>query len=145
VRENVCGADCHQLQGFVDLEYEIHADDPMPGVISSFAYMRGVLAGMGYVKPRLMRGYFRQRANTFSLFLKCPVPHPFHFCVKWVGNQKISLTETVKFFDLLALSVARPRRTTGHMPRAHCSWMLRLRPWCRVTMIAPAGFLPAHR
>ena len=37
--------------GFVDLEYEIHADDPMPGVISSFAYMRGVLAGMGYSTP----------------------------------------------------------------------------------------------
>jgi sugar phosphate isomerase/epimerase len=36
-------------QGFVDLEYEIHANDPMPGVISSFAYMRGVLAGMGYI------------------------------------------------------------------------------------------------
>jgi sugar phosphate isomerase/epimerase len=35
--------------GFVDLEYEVHADDPMPGVISSFAYMRGVLAGMGYL------------------------------------------------------------------------------------------------
>ena len=35
-------------QGFVDLEYEIHADDPMPGVIESFAYMRGVLDGMGY-------------------------------------------------------------------------------------------------
>ena len=34
--------------GFVDLEYEIHPDDPMPGVISSFAYMRGVLAGLGY-------------------------------------------------------------------------------------------------
>ena len=34
--------------GFVDLEYEINADDPMPGVIESFAYMRGVLAGMGY-------------------------------------------------------------------------------------------------
>jgi sugar phosphate isomerase/epimerase len=34
--------------GFVDLEYEVHADDPMPGVIASFAYMRGVLAGMGY-------------------------------------------------------------------------------------------------
>jgi sugar phosphate isomerase/epimerase len=33
-------------RGFVDLEYEIHPDDPMPGVISSFAYMRGVLAGM---------------------------------------------------------------------------------------------------
>ena len=32
--------------GFVDLEYEIHPDDPMPGVIKSFAYMRGVLAGM---------------------------------------------------------------------------------------------------
>jgi len=37
-----------KYQGFVDLEYEIHPDDPMPGVISSFAYMRGVLAGMGY-------------------------------------------------------------------------------------------------
>ena len=35
-----------KYNGFVDLEYEIHPDDPMPGVISSFAYMRGVLAGM---------------------------------------------------------------------------------------------------
>jgi sugar phosphate isomerase/epimerase len=35
--------------GYVDLEYEVHADDPMPGVISSFAYMRGVLTGMGYI------------------------------------------------------------------------------------------------
>jgi sugar phosphate isomerase/epimerase len=35
--------------GYVDLEYEVHADDPMPGVISSVAYMRGVLAGMGYI------------------------------------------------------------------------------------------------
>ncbi len=34
--------------GDVDLEYEIHADNPMPGVVESFAYMRGVLAGMGY-------------------------------------------------------------------------------------------------
>lgn len=33
--------------GFVDLEYEIHADDPMPGVTSSFAYMRGILADLG--------------------------------------------------------------------------------------------------
>jgi sugar phosphate isomerase/epimerase len=38
----------NRYEGFVDLEYEIHADDPMPGVTSSFAYMRGVLAGMGY-------------------------------------------------------------------------------------------------
>jgi sugar phosphate isomerase/epimerase len=34
--------------GFVDLEYEVHGDDPMPGVIESIAYMRGVLTGMGY-------------------------------------------------------------------------------------------------
>jgi sugar phosphate isomerase/epimerase len=40
-----------RYKGFVDLECEIHADDPMPGVISSFAYMRGVLAGMGYANP----------------------------------------------------------------------------------------------
>jgi sugar phosphate isomerase/epimerase len=36
-----------KYKGFVDLEYEIHPDDPMPGVVESFAYMRGVLAGMG--------------------------------------------------------------------------------------------------
>jgi sugar phosphate isomerase/epimerase len=34
--------------GNVDLEYEIHENDPMPGVIESFAYMRGILSGMGY-------------------------------------------------------------------------------------------------
>ena len=35
-------------KGSVDLEYEINANDPMPGVISSFAYMRGVQAGLGH-------------------------------------------------------------------------------------------------
>ncbi|HEU5458531.1 MAG TPA: sugar phosphate isomerase/epimerase [Terracidiphilus sp.] len=34
--------------GFVDLEYEVHPDNPMPGVLSSFAYMRGLLTGLGY-------------------------------------------------------------------------------------------------
>ncbi len=34
-------------QGFVDLEYEVHAEDPMPGVTSSFRFMRGVLAKVG--------------------------------------------------------------------------------------------------
>jgi sugar phosphate isomerase/epimerase len=35
--------------GFVDLEYEIHPDDPMPGVTTSFASMRRTLAAaMGY-------------------------------------------------------------------------------------------------
>src|SRR5580692_299782 len=37
-----------KYRGFVDLEYEIHPDDPTPGVIASFAYMRGILAGMGF-------------------------------------------------------------------------------------------------
>jgi sugar phosphate isomerase/epimerase len=35
-------------KGFVDLEYEVRPDDPMAGVISSLAYMRGILAGLGY-------------------------------------------------------------------------------------------------
>ncbi len=35
-----------RFQGCVDLEYEIHADDPLPGVERSFSYMRGVLAGL---------------------------------------------------------------------------------------------------
>jgi sugar phosphate isomerase/epimerase len=33
-------------KGGVMLEYEIHADNPLPGMQKSFAYMRGVLAGM---------------------------------------------------------------------------------------------------
>jgi sugar phosphate isomerase/epimerase len=33
-------------QGVCSLEYEIQADDPMPGMLKSFAYMKGVLAGM---------------------------------------------------------------------------------------------------
>jgi len=41
-----------KYKGFVDLEYEIHPDDPMPGIIASFAYMRGVLAGLGSASPR---------------------------------------------------------------------------------------------
>ena len=32
--------------GYVNLEYEIDADDPLPGMTESFAYMRGVLAGL---------------------------------------------------------------------------------------------------
>ncbi len=35
-------------QGFVDLESEVHPEDPMPGVLSCLAYMRGVLAGLRY-------------------------------------------------------------------------------------------------
>lgn len=33
-------------QGYVNLEYEIDAEDPLPGMQKSFAYMRGVLAGL---------------------------------------------------------------------------------------------------
>ncbi len=33
-------------QGYVNLEYEIDGDDPMPGMMKSFSYMRGVLAGL---------------------------------------------------------------------------------------------------
>ena len=36
-----------RFAGYVNLEYEIDADDPLPGMKQSFAYMRGVLAGLG--------------------------------------------------------------------------------------------------
>jgi sugar phosphate isomerase/epimerase len=49
VREIFKALIANEYKGFVDLEYEIFPDNPMPGVICSFAYMRGVLAGMGYV------------------------------------------------------------------------------------------------
>jgi sugar phosphate isomerase/epimerase len=45
-----------KYKGFVDLEYEIHPEDPMPGVIKSFAYMRGVLAGIGHGGAARMEG-----------------------------------------------------------------------------------------
>ena len=45
------GAIFKQLQktgyrGSVNLEYEINSDDPMPGMLHSFGYMKGVLAGL---------------------------------------------------------------------------------------------------
>jgi sugar phosphate isomerase/epimerase len=48
VREIFAELMAAKYEGFVDLEYEIHPDDPLPGVKESFAYMRGVLAGMGF-------------------------------------------------------------------------------------------------
>ncbi|HEX2716517.1 MAG TPA: sugar phosphate isomerase/epimerase [Gemmatimonadaceae bacterium] len=42
--------------GYVNLEYEIDADDPLPGMKQSFAHMRGVLAGLAASqKPRPRR------------------------------------------------------------------------------------------
>jgi sugar phosphate isomerase/epimerase len=38
--------DAIHYPGYVNLEYEIDADDPLPGMKQSFAYMRGVLAGL---------------------------------------------------------------------------------------------------
>jgi len=35
-----------QYKGFIDLEYEMQPDDPMPGVMTSFAFMRDALAGV---------------------------------------------------------------------------------------------------
>ncbi|RKY85452.1 sugar phosphate isomerase/epimerase, partial [candidate division KSB1 bacterium] len=35
-------------KGYVNLEYEINPDNPLSGMKESFAYMRGVLAGLGY-------------------------------------------------------------------------------------------------
>lgn len=35
-----------KYKGHVNLEYEIYPEDPLPGMKQSFAYMRGVLAGM---------------------------------------------------------------------------------------------------
>ena len=35
-----------RYQGYVNLEYEIDANDPMPGMKQSFAYMRGVLGAL---------------------------------------------------------------------------------------------------
>ncbi|NUO38058.1 MAG: sugar phosphate isomerase/epimerase [Gemmatimonadaceae bacterium] len=42
--------------GLVNLEYEIDADDPLPGMKQSFAYMRGVLAGMAAPPARTTSG-----------------------------------------------------------------------------------------
>jgi hypothetical protein len=53
-----------KYKGFVDLEYEIRPDDPMPGVISSFAYMRGVLAGMGYANQNTNQGLIRSSSAS---------------------------------------------------------------------------------
>ena len=38
--------------GYVNLEYEIDVDDPLPGMKQSFAYMRGALAGLDAARRR---------------------------------------------------------------------------------------------
>ncbi len=38
-------------EGYVNLEYEIDADDPLPGMQRSFSYMRGALAGLSVKNP----------------------------------------------------------------------------------------------
>ncbi len=38
-------------RGYVNLEYEIDADDPLPGMKQSLAYMRGALAGLDAARP----------------------------------------------------------------------------------------------
>jgi sugar phosphate isomerase/epimerase len=40
------------FRGYVNLEYEIDADDPLPGMKRSFAYMRGALAGLDAARRR---------------------------------------------------------------------------------------------
>jgi sugar phosphate isomerase/epimerase len=42
-----------KYSGYVNLEYEIDEDDPMPGMKQSFAYMRGVLAGLAATSPQV--------------------------------------------------------------------------------------------
>jgi len=39
-----------KYNGCVNLEYEVQEDNPLPGMIKSFAYMRGVLAGIQSAK-----------------------------------------------------------------------------------------------
>jgi sugar phosphate isomerase/epimerase len=36
-----------RYQGYVNLEYEIEPDNPLPGMRQSFSYMRGVISGLG--------------------------------------------------------------------------------------------------
>ena len=52
VREIFEALQAVNYDGFVDLEYEVHADDPMPGVTSSFAYMRKIIAEMNAAPAR---------------------------------------------------------------------------------------------
>lgn len=46
VREIFRALEAINYIGFVDLEYEINEKDPVPGVIESLAYMRGVMDGI---------------------------------------------------------------------------------------------------
>jgi sugar phosphate isomerase/epimerase len=45
-----------RFAGYANLEYEIDADDPLPGMKLSFAHMRGVLAGLSPAGSRAAAG-----------------------------------------------------------------------------------------
>src|SRR5258708_21699408 len=72
VRKIFAALSAIEYKGFVDLEYEIHPDDPMLGIISSFAYMRGVLAGLGDAS--------QNEALSGSLAEQFPAQPPDLFC-----------------------------------------------------------------
>ena len=65
--------------GWVDLEYEVHGDDPMPGVTESFAYMRGVLVGHGLQPTRLTPRVAMPRDNLFLSAVSILRPVRFFF------------------------------------------------------------------
>src|SRR5215204_1419618 len=49
--------------GYVNLEYEIHAKDPLPGMQISFAHMRGVLAGLAETNVAMAPGKASAKAR----------------------------------------------------------------------------------
>src|ERR1035437_192772 len=100
-----------------------------------------------------MRGSSGSALKHFLCFYNAPCPIHFTFFVKWVGNEDVDEHYTI--FEN-ALSQARhltyllsplpgragPPPTFRALTARGCSVS---GPWCRVTMIAPAGFRPAHR
>jgi len=49
--------------GYVNLEYEINAKDPLPGMQISFAHMRGVLAGLAQTNVAMTPGKASAKAR----------------------------------------------------------------------------------
>ena len=91
-----------KYNGFVDLEYEVHGDDPMPGVIASFAYMRGVLAGMGYSTHA--KGVL-DCANSQTMPMQTQI---LRDRTKWLVLSFAFLATVINYLDRQTLSVMAP-------------------------------------
>ena len=98
-------------KGGVMLEYEINADNPLPGMQKSFAYMRGVLAGMKAERrsesPIISDGTGPARSGSSARLPRRESITPAAFGCSFFSFSRCSLSTALRLSLILLPSSAR--------------------------------------